>query len=80
MNKTDIAKKVTALVVGIGVSKVVTNVIKNNTSPEKVPDQVAIAIAGYVLASMAADATKVYTDAKIQSLVEWWTENVTAKF
>lgn len=79
MTKTEIAKKATSFVVGFGTTKVVKQIIKNNVDVSKVTDKVAIEIAAYVLGMMLADATEKWTDTKIDKLVEWWTENVTAK-
>lgn len=80
MTKTEIAKKATSLVVGFGTAKIVKAIIRNNVKDfSKVTDVVAIEIAAYVLAMMVADSTEVWTDAKIDKLVTWWTENVKAK-
>lgn len=78
MTKTDFAKKAVSLIVGFGTAKVVKEIIKNNTAPEKATDKAAIIIAGYVLGAIAADASKVWTDDKIDALVDWWTKNITA--
>jgi hypothetical protein len=77
MTKTDFAKAAVSLVVGTGTAKVVREIIKNNTTPEKVTDKAAIIIASYVLGAIAADASKVWTDAKIDKLIAWWIANVT---
>lgn len=78
MTKTELAKKATSLVVGLGTAKVVKEIIKNNVSPENVTDKAAIVIASYVLGCIAADAASDWTDAKIDKLVDWWTKNVKA--
>jgi hypothetical protein len=76
MTKTDFAKGAAALIVGFATNSVVKEIIKNNTSPDKVADKAAIVIAGYVLGAIAADASKNWTDAKIDELVDWWTTKV----
>jgi hypothetical protein len=76
MTKTTLAKRVVALVVGLGTAKVVKEIIKNNTDAKNVTDQAAIVIAGYVIGAIAADATKEWTDAKIDRLIAWWMDNV----
>jgi hypothetical protein len=78
MNKTDITKAVVAFVVGAGTSKIVKEIIKNNTTPDKVTDKAAIMIASYVLGAIAADASKQWTDAKIDKLIAWWTDKFKA--
>lgn len=79
MTKTDIAKTIVGFVVGAGASKIVKGVIDKNVEPEKKTDKVAVAAASYVVGAMAADATKKYTDAKIDEIVEWWEKNVKSK-
>lgn len=74
-----IAKKTASFVVGAGTSQIVKGIIKNNTSPEKTVDMVAIAGASVVIGAMAADATRSYTDAKFDAAVSWWKENVSKK-
>lgn len=82
-----IAKGAALAIVGMGTSKIVAGVIKNNTDPEKVTDKVAIASAATVLGYMAADASRKYTDAKIDEIADqikkipsWWEQNVTSRF
>lgn len=79
MTKLDIAKLVVSAVVGTGTSKIVASVIKNNTSPEKITDVVTITSASFVLGAIAADASKKYTDTKIDEIATWWNENVKPK-
>jgi len=79
MNKLDIAKKAVTIVVGMGTTKIVSGIIQNNTTPEKLADKVAILSASVVLGSMAADYTSQYTNAKIDQIAEWWNENVKKK-
>jgi hypothetical protein len=66
--KLDIVKAVATFVVGSGTTKIVAGVIKNNTNPDSVQDQVAIASAGFVIGTMAAQATKDYTDRSIDQI------------
>lgn len=79
MNKLELAKLAVSAIVGAGTTKIVVAIIKNNTDPEKITEKVAIAAAGFVLGSMAADASKKYTDAKIDEAAKWWKENVKKK-
>jgi len=73
------AKKITSLIVGAGTTSIVSSIVKNNTDPENVAQKVNIAAASTVLGFMAADATKSYTDDKIDALVIWWKENISEK-
>lgn len=79
MNKTDIAKATVGFVIGAGTAKIVREIIKNNTTPDKVTDKAAVFIASYVLGAIAADASKEWTNAKIDALIAWWIKNVTEK-
>lgn len=74
MNKLDIAKLAISAVVGAGTTKIVVAIIKNNVQPDKITEKVAVASAAFVLGSMAADASKQYTDAKIDEIANWITE------
>lgn len=76
MTKTDIAKTVTNLVVGAGTTRIVTQIIKNNTDPQTVTDQVTMTAGAVVLGSMAADASKEYTSAKIDQITTWYAKTV----
>lgn len=80
MTKTDIAKRVVSGIVMFSTSSIVKQVIKNSTSPDTVTEKIAAIIAGYVLGAIAADASKNWTDDKIDELIAWWTQNVTEKF
>jgi len=72
MNKTDLAKAVTSFVVGSATATVVRQIIQNNTDPEKVVDKAAVIIGSYVLGCIAADASKKWTDTKIDEVVAQW--------
>jgi len=72
MTKTEIAKALTSCVVGFATSTVVKEIVKNNTDPEKVADKAAVIIASYVLGAIAADASKKWTDSKIDELIAQW--------
>ena len=80
MTKTQIAKHVTSAIVGWSTSKVVRNVIENNTEPDGTTDKLAVTIGSYVLGAIAADASKKWTDAQIDKLIAWWTDDVMSKF
>ena len=76
MTKTYIAKRVVSVVVGIGTTKIVSSIIQSTTNPESVTDKVAVIASSYVLGSMAVEATRNYTDTKIDELTAWWKINV----
>lgn len=76
MTKLDLAKGVTSFVVGAGTSKIITQIIKNNTSPENVADTVTMTTGAVVLGMMVADVSRRYTDAKIDEFAHWWQTNI----
>lgn len=76
MTKLEIAKGVTSFVVGAGTSKIITQIIKNNTQPENLADTVTMTAGAIVLGTMVADISKRYTDAKIDEIAHWWQTNV----
>jgi hypothetical protein len=76
MTKIELAKAAVGFVVGAGTSKIAGSIIRNNVSPDKVTDQVAVVSATVVIGMMAADATRKYTDDKIDEAVAWYRINV----
>jgi hypothetical protein len=75
-SKTDIAKTVAAAVVGYGVSEIVKTIIQNNVQPKKIHVIVSVFCGSAILGMMAADASKNYTDAKIDEIVSFWNKKV----
>ena len=76
MTKLELTKAVTSFVVTSGTTKIVNGIIRNNTDPEKVTDTVSIAAASVVIGMMVGDATKKYTDEKIDEFAAWYNKNV----
>lgn len=77
--KLGIAKGVVSLVVGSGISSIVVGVAKNNTSPEKVHQKVAIVSGAFVVGAVLADKAKEYTDQQIDDIADWYNKNVKPK-
>lgn len=75
MTKIEIFKFAARLVVGVGTTTVSNSIIKNNVQPTTVIEQISVGVAGVVIGSMASEATKAHTDAKIDSLVEAWNKS-----
>ena len=76
MTKTHIAKLIARTIVGVGTTMTTASIIRNNTAPQNVAEQAAIASSSVVIGMMAADATQEYTDAKIDEIAAWLQENV----
>ena len=79
MNKTDIAKRVVSTIVGIGTTKIVSSIISTTTDPESVTDKVAVLASSFVIGSMAVEATRNWTDTKIDGIVIWYHELASKK-
>jgi len=76
MTKTDVAKQIVTFVVNVGTSKIIHGIVSNNTNPERMTDHISIAVGSIVLGSMVADATRKFTDAKIDELITFWQTKV----
>ena len=80
MDKLEITKKVAGFIVGTGTTKIVYAIIHNNIDPEKITDKVTVISASVVIGGMAKDATKSYTDAKIDELATFYDEHIKPRF
>lgn len=76
MNKLQLAKNVTSVIVGFGTTKIVGTIIRNNVAAESLTDKVTVTAGTYVLGAMVADLSKRYTDAKIDEVAAWYKANV----
>jgi site-specific DNA-adenine methylase len=74
MNKLEIAKKALTITVGLGVSKISATIIKNNVQPENLFQQVTVGAGAVVIGMMASDASKTYTNTKVDELVAAWSD------
>lgn len=70
MNKLEIVKKTTSIIVGLGTSKVAGDIIRNNAAPRHMIDKITIGAASVVVGSMAATATQKHTEVMIDEAVE----------
>ena len=66
MNKFEIAKKAVTIIVGVGTSKIAQTIISNNVQPETVIDKVTVGTGSIVIGMMASEATKKFTDTKME--------------
>lgn len=69
----NIAKLGVSTVVGIGTSRIVKAIITNNVARDNMSliEETTVVASSYVLGAMAADATKTYTDAKVDAVANW---------
>jgi hypothetical protein len=66
-------KFVATTVVGLGTTKIVGKIIKNNVSPETLVDKVTVVAAAWVMGGIAHQATKKYTE---QAIDDAWDAGV----
>lgn len=83
MNKISAFKLVARIIVGAGTITISNSIIRNNVQPSNVIEQISTAVASVAIGSMASEAAKSHTNAKIDELVKAWnnrssTENTTA--
>ncbi|QGJ89667.1 hypothetical protein SEA_ODESZA_56 [Gordonia Phage Odesza] len=63
-------KLITSTIVGLGTTKIITTIIKNNVDPQNAVDAVTITAGSFVLGGMVADASKQYTDKTIDNIAD----------
>lgn len=72
--KLDIAKTAVNFIVGGGVTKIVNDVIANNTDPETTKEKIEVAAGSLVLATMIVGRTSEYTNARMDEAALWLTK------
>lgn len=70
MPKLHYIKLAAQFVIGASVSKVINDVITNNTDPETTIDQIEITVGSAALGWMVSDMAKEWTDTKIDAVAE----------
>lgn len=69
--KLDIIKTAVNFAAGAGVSKVVHDIIQNNTDPEDLVDKTKVVVGSAVIGSMVADRASEHVNAKIDAAAVW---------
>lgn len=71
MNKLDVCKSITSVVVSVGVGSIVSHAIQSTTPSGKLGlvKTVCIGIGGFVLSCMISDEAAMYTDKAIDEVV-----------
>jgi hypothetical protein len=72
----DLTKKAVNIIVGAGVAKIVAKTVRHHVAPENWIGNVSITAGTWVLSGIVRDASKDFTDAKIDQAVTWWNEKV----
>lgn len=71
-DKLAIAKLVINFTAGAGVSKVINDIIRNNTTVETTQDAFKVWTGSIVIGSMAADAGSKHVNTKIDAVANWF--------
>lgn len=72
MNARTVTKKITAVVVGLGTSKITADIITKHAQPNNLVQGVTIVVASVFIGMMAADKTSQYTETKIDEMFDWF--------
>jgi len=75
-----IAKLAVTTAVGIGAAKIIKTIITDNVTPEKAIDHITVIAGTLAIAGMVAEASKRFTDSKIDEAVEAFNTHVLPKF
>lgn len=76
MSKLDIAKGTTKLVVGSSVSFTVARVLSANAPVTSRFQRTEVVIASVALGMLVAEKMDDWTDAKLDAVSTWWTDNI----
>lgn len=74
-NKLDIVKFAIGMTAKVGVSKVIYDIIDNNTTVETAADSVKVTIGSAVLATIVVDHTLDYLNDKVDSVADLFKKN-----
>jgi hypothetical protein len=78
-DKLAIAKLAINVTAGLGVSKVVHDIIANNTTVETTADAVKVWTGSLVIGSMVAEQASSHVNRKFDATVNWWEARKEAK-
>jgi len=74
MEKLKVFKNVVKLVINVGASTIVKQIIENNVEPEKTIDKVAVPVASVAIGGAVAKIAGEYTDDVIDEIAKYWNE------
>lgn len=72
MKKIDVFKKTVKLLIGVGASTIVKQIIDNNVEAEKTIDKMAVPVASIAIGGAVGKVAGEYTDDMIDEAVELW--------
>lgn len=74
MQFAPVAKITAQVIASLGVSKIVNDVIRNNTNTETTADAVKVAAGSIVLGSLIAEHASNHVNARIAQFATWYNE------
>lgn len=74
VNKIEVLKKAVKLVVSVGASTIVKQIIENNVEAERTIDKVAVPVASVAIGGAVGNIAGQYTDAGIDEAVKIWND------
>lgn len=72
MKKIAAIKKAVTVVVGLGVSKIVNDIIAENVDVDRTYQKVTVPVAAFAIGGAVAEASSKYTDGFIDEVVTTW--------
>lgn len=69
MNKSKVVKFVARFAVGAGTQNITKSIIQNNVATDNIYTKITVTAASIVIGAMATDATKAYTDEKVDEMI-----------
>lgn len=73
-DKVEMVKQSVDIVVGTGVGQIISGIVDTNVTTTNRLGRFTVFAAKMVIASMASEQTKKYTDEKIDNTIKWWEE------
>jgi len=73
-DKMKIAKAAIRIIAGAGCSKVVNDIIRNNTNVETTMDSIKVLVGSVVIGTMVADAGADHVETKVDQLIGIWND------
>lgn len=67
-----VAKLAVNVIASVGVSKVVNDFVRNNTTTETTADAVKVAVGSLVIGSIVADAASKHVNERMNNVVAWF--------
>lgn len=73
-DKLAIVQIAAELIAAIGVSKVISQIIENNTESDSAMDRLKVKVGSFVIGFMVVDFATTYVSRCVKGFASWWTE------